>query len=171
MTERESSKNGRNIAFRIVSATEMFLLLKPSALRKSSRPSSFDSAAAFLRRSTGAYVSWFTTSTKRDNAPPAMSSSQNTHRQPADSPRNPPAMGPTTGPIRGPMAQSAVALPRCCTLNKSAMTPAPRVRHAEPPMPDRRRQTMSVSMLGASAHPICQTTKNQFPAERTIRRP
>jgi len=141
------------------------------AFRKSVRPVSFANFSIFHLMSTGANVSWLNTSIAVAITPPATSRTQTAQRHPASCPMNPPAIGPATGPISGPRPQIAVAFPRCSTGNKSAITPAPRVIQPAPPIPAKNRQIISVSMFWASAHPICQTTKNQFAQLKTMRRP
>lgn len=51
------------------------------------------------------------------------------------------------------------------------MTPPPMVIHPEPPIPDKKRKTMSEPMFGANAQPICQMTKKQLAPVSTMRRP
>lgn len=167
----QKSKIGRiRPCFKAV-PTEALSALVSYALRRSLRPNSVDSRAVLRLIMTGAQVSWLSSSIAIAITPPAIMTIQKAQRQPISSPTNPPAIGPATGPMSGPRAHIAVALPRWWTGNRSAITPAPRVRQPDPPTPAKKRHTTSVAVFCASAHPICHITKNQLAQLNTIRRP
>ena len=51
------------------------------------------------------------------------------------------------------------------------MTPAPIVRHAEPPAPDKKRMTMRAFRLGAKAQPSTKAQNKRLEMFKIIRRP
>jgi hypothetical protein len=83
----------------------------------------------------------------------------------------PPQSGPSTGPNRGPAEKKAIANPRCSFSNRSATTPPPIVKQAEPPMPVTSRKTISADMLGARAQPTWKSTKIEVAMFRINLRP
>lgn len=129
------------------------------ALWRSSRPVSFLNIFVLPRMRTVAFVSFPRIRNPSENTPQAINSTQYTHLQPARSAINPPIMGPRTGPKSGPRTYMDWARPRCSIGKRSAITPPPIERHADPPRPPRNRNAIREPKLGASAQPSCHAVR------------